>query len=250
MRLDWRLRPIRRAGLMLGKGAMPEQDEIEALIGAVARRDRRAFESLYAATSAKLYGVALRVLQQPGRGRRRAAGDVPAHLEQCRPLRADGAEPDDMAHHHRAEPRHRPDQGAAGRPTGRGGGGGAARPRARPEAAAIAAGEAARIVACLAELPADRAAAISGAYLTAPPTRSWRRASACRSTPCGPGSGGACPAEGVPRPMTEETRHSRRRRPAGRGIRAGPARRRRARRFEARLDRRRRAQGARRLLAG
>jgi RNA polymerase sigma-70 factor, ECF subfamily len=39
-------------------------DEIAALLAAVANRDSSAFEQLYAATSAKLYGVVLRILRR------------------------------------------------------------------------------------------------------------------------------------------------------------------------------------------
>jgi len=41
---------------------MTTTDDIEALIARVALGDRRAFSALYAATSAKLFGVALRIL--------------------------------------------------------------------------------------------------------------------------------------------------------------------------------------------
>jgi len=39
--------------------------ELVSLLAAVANRDETAFEKLYAATSAKLYGVVLRILRRP-----------------------------------------------------------------------------------------------------------------------------------------------------------------------------------------
>lgn len=42
----------------------PGQDALPALLAACARRDRAAFAALYRATSAKLYGVALRILRR------------------------------------------------------------------------------------------------------------------------------------------------------------------------------------------
>ena len=42
---------------------MTPQEEIEALIARVAMADRRAFKALYARTSAKLFGICLRVLR-------------------------------------------------------------------------------------------------------------------------------------------------------------------------------------------
>ena len=42
---------------------MVSSADISALIGRVALRDRTAFEQLYAATSAKLFGICLRVMK-------------------------------------------------------------------------------------------------------------------------------------------------------------------------------------------
>ena len=42
---------------------MTPQEEIEALIARVAMADRKAFRALYSRTSAKLFGIALRVLR-------------------------------------------------------------------------------------------------------------------------------------------------------------------------------------------
>lgn len=43
---------------------MPEANQLEALIAATARGDQQALAGLYAATSAKLFGVALRILRR------------------------------------------------------------------------------------------------------------------------------------------------------------------------------------------
>ncbi|PWK60493.1 sigma-70 family RNA polymerase sigma factor [Roseicyclus mahoneyensis] len=144
---------------------MSDRDHLETLIARVALRDREAFSALYRATSAKLFGICLRVLVDRARAeealqevyvkiwnradryrvtghspmtwlitvarnhaidRLRAAGPATAALEDVAPMAAPG-------------------------PT--------------PEASAIAASEARRITACLDELPADRADAVRGAYL-------------------------------------------------------------------------------------
>ena len=42
---------------------MPEREQIEAWIAQVALGDRAAFGALYAATSAKLYGLLIRILK-------------------------------------------------------------------------------------------------------------------------------------------------------------------------------------------
>src|SRR5215472_9603971 len=48
---------------MAGRGTY-NMDEIAALLAGIASRDSAAFERLYAATSAKLYGVVLRILRR------------------------------------------------------------------------------------------------------------------------------------------------------------------------------------------
>lgn len=144
---------------------MTATDEIESLIEAVAAGDRKAFQMLYAATSAKLYGVALRILHD-----RAEADDVLQEVflriwKNADRYVATGLSPMTwlitIARNlaiDRIRARRRPAEDvdvAAELPDGAPG----------PEAAVIAAGEAARISACLAELPAERAAAITGAYL-------------------------------------------------------------------------------------
>lgn len=54
---------VRTAGLLLGQPARSPVGTI-VLMRRVALRDRQAFSALYAATSAKLYGIILRILQR------------------------------------------------------------------------------------------------------------------------------------------------------------------------------------------
>jgi RNA polymerase sigma-70 factor (ECF subfamily) len=146
---------------------MTPQDELEALIARVAMGDRKAFRSLYARTSAKLFGVALRVSRERAvaeevlqevflkvwdhAGRYRSNGYSPmtwlititrnAAIDRLRRARAAGeqseiAETDSLF-----------DLGPG------------------PEAAAMASDEARVLNACLAELPAARAAMVRAAYL-------------------------------------------------------------------------------------
>jgi RNA polymerase sigma-70 factor, ECF subfamily len=144
---------------------MARTDDIEDLIARVALGERQAFSALYDSTSAKLFGVALRVLQD-----RASAEDVvqEAYMKIWRHAArysANGLSPmtwmititrntaidrlrqgrsavdlDDVA-----------EQLTAPGPT--------------PEQSAVAAGEARRITACLDALEQDRGAAVRGAYL-------------------------------------------------------------------------------------
>lgn len=141
------------------------RDEIERLIARTAMGDRSAFRALYEATSGKLFAVCLRVLRDNAEaedavqdvyvkvwqnaGRYQAGGLSPmtwlitiARNRAIDKLRARKAPADDVTE--------RVDIADAG-PT--------------PEGAAIAVSERSRIVACLGELPRDRAAAVRGAYL-------------------------------------------------------------------------------------
>ena len=139
--------------------------EIEHLIGRVALRDRAAFGALYDATSAKLFGICLRVLRDRGEaedalqdvyvrvwqnsGRYAADGRSPMSwlatiarnraIDRLRARRelGDGLDAAELV----------PDRG----PT--------------PESVALARSEVGRIGLCLGELPPDRAAAVRGAYL-------------------------------------------------------------------------------------
>jgi RNA polymerase sigma-70 factor (ECF subfamily) len=139
--------------------------EIEALIGRVGLKDRRAFDALYARVSAKLFGVALRILSNRAEAeevlqeafvkvwqnadRYAANGLSPMTwlitltrnqaIDRIRARKAPAVDIDDAL-----------DVSDAG-PT--------------PEQAAVAASERKQIDACLGELEADRAAAVRGAYL-------------------------------------------------------------------------------------
>jgi RNA polymerase sigma-70 factor (ECF subfamily) len=139
--------------------------DIDHLLSRVALGDRTAFSELYDATSAKLYGVALRVLNNPASAdevlqesymkvwryadRYASNGMSPmtwlitiARNTAIDRLRATRATEDIAASEARL---------AAPGPT--------------PEQSAIAGSETERILACLATLPDDRRAAINGAYL-------------------------------------------------------------------------------------
>ncbi|QPM89238.1 sigma-70 family RNA polymerase sigma factor [Pseudooceanicola algae] len=144
---------------------MATLDEIEQLIARTALADRAAFQNLYRLTSAKLFGIALRVLGTRSEaeeaiqetyikiwrnaGRYASGGYSPmtwlitiarnTAIDRLRARRAGGedmAEADDIAS-----------------------------PDPTPEAAAIASSERARLLGCLEELPDDRSAAVQGAYL-------------------------------------------------------------------------------------
>ncbi|XDA97501.1 sigma-70 family RNA polymerase sigma factor [Sulfitobacter sp. LCG007] len=143
-----------------------DRTQIEALIGRVAQRDRAAFDDLYKATSAKLFGIALRVL-----GDRSAAEDAIQDTyvkiwNNADRYAANGLSPmtwlitiarNTAIDRLRARKAGRTDmdhvQGelVAFGPT--------------PEQYAVAASEARRLVDCLDALPEDRGAAIRRAYL-------------------------------------------------------------------------------------
>ncbi len=144
---------------------MTDHSHLEELIARIALRDRAAFSALYRATSAKLFGICLRVLVDRAKAeealqevflkiwnradRYRVTGHSPmtwlitvARNHSIDRLRAEGPptlDLDDVAP--------------------------MAAPGPSPEASAIAAGEARRIGACLDELPEARANAVRGAYL-------------------------------------------------------------------------------------
>ena len=145
------------------------RDEVEALIARVALGDRAAFGRLYERTSAKLFGICLRVLDD-----RAAAEDALQEVyvkvwHGAGRYRANGLSPMTwliaVARHHAIDRR---------RARARAGAGGAASvedaavlaDRAPgPEAQAVMASEAGRILRCLGELDPARADAVRGAYL-------------------------------------------------------------------------------------
>ena len=149
---------------------MDAREEIEALIARCALGDRAAFGTLYDRTSAKLFGVALRVL-----GTRAEAEDALQDIfvkiwGNAGRYRANGLSPMTwlitIARNHAVDLRRR----RAG--TERHAGGDSPQAVAEvpdsapgPEAQAVAADERGRLVACLAELDSRRADAVRRAYL-------------------------------------------------------------------------------------
>ena len=144
---------------------MTTAKDIETLIQRVALHDRAAFEALYSATSAKLFGIILRVLKD------RAASeevlqDVFLRLWQggAETFATGKASPISWLAtiaRNRAIDRLRrikPSRPLEDAPE-------IADPAPGPEALAVASSERARIEACLNELKPDRASAVRGAYL-------------------------------------------------------------------------------------
>lgn len=150
---------------MARRDGQADIDQIEDLIARVALRDREAFDMLYDATSAKLFGVCLRVLKNRGEAedclqevylriwnkadRYAVTGHSPMTwlitiarniaIDRLRSRRQGELDMDEALD--------------------------IAEPSAGPEALAIARSEARRINACLDELPEDRAGAVRAAYL-------------------------------------------------------------------------------------
>jgi RNA polymerase sigma-70 factor (ECF subfamily) len=144
---------------------MTTRQDIEDMILRVALQDRSAFEALYSATSAKLFGIILRVLKD------RAAAEEVLQEVYLR-LWQGGAETFATG---KASPiswlatiarnrsidrlrKKRPSSPLEDAPE-------IAEPGLGPEGLAIAASERAQINGCLDELKPDRAAAVRGAYL-------------------------------------------------------------------------------------
>jgi len=147
------------------RGHLTDRTDIETLIARVALRDRAAFSALYDATSAKLFGVCLRVLGNRAEAED-ALQDVYVRLwqkaDRYRPV---GARPmtwliavarNLAIDRRRARRASTEDIEKVPEP---------AAPGLTPEAAAIATSEAGRIATCLAALEPARAEAIRGAYL-------------------------------------------------------------------------------------
>ncbi|MGI3170797.1 sigma-70 family RNA polymerase sigma factor [Pseudooceanicola sp. C21-150M6] len=144
---------------------MATRDDIEALIDRTARQDRAAFADLYRHTSAKLFGVCLRILKSEAEteeaiqeiyikiwrnaDRYRAGGFSPMTwlitiarnhaIDRLRSRRASGSGLDEAEEIVSEAP--------------------------GPEALAMATSDRARIVACFETLPPDRAEAVRRAYL-------------------------------------------------------------------------------------
>lgn len=144
---------------------MSEIHELEHLLSRIALGDRAAFRALFSATSAKLFGICLRVLRD-----RAEAEDALQEVYLKIWNKADryavtGHSPMTwlitVARNHSIDRlRVRRGEGDPLQPEAV-----FADPAAGPEARAIAAGEARRIGDCLGELDPDRAEAVRGAYL-------------------------------------------------------------------------------------
>lgn len=143
----------------------PDDDPVGALILRVARNDRAAFRELHASSSAKLFGIALRMLSHRGEAEdalQEVFVRVWSRAHRFDPARARGMTwliavmRNHCIDRLRARPDLVEDDAVLAQMPG---------PGVTPEAAAIAAGEARRIADCMARLDADRAAAVRGAYL-------------------------------------------------------------------------------------
>ena len=148
---------------------MPTRDEIETMLARIALGDRAAFAALYDATSAKLLGICLRVLQDRAQAED-ALQDVYVRIWHKADLyKANGLSPmtwlitvaRNLAIDRLRARRSRghgatSDDDAVAR---------LADPAPGPEARAQAASERAQLDRCLDELPAERAKAVRRAYL-------------------------------------------------------------------------------------
>jgi RNA polymerase sigma-70 factor (ECF subfamily) len=143
-----------------------DREEIENLIARVALKDRAAFEALYDRTSAKLFGVSLRVLSK-----RAAAEDAMQDTyvkiwNNADRYRANGLSPmtwlitiarNTAIDRLRARRKGHQDLDTPGLEL--------VAPGPSPEQEAIASSEASRLVGCLDALEPDKSAAVRGAYL-------------------------------------------------------------------------------------
>lgn len=145
---------------------MSRLEEIETLIARIATGDRRAFRDLYRHVSPKLFGICLRVLND-----RAEAEDALQEIfvkiwNGADRYRANGLSPMTwlitVARNHAIDRlrRRRIAQGDMDEAIE------LADPAPGPEAQVVAAGETARLTACLEELGGERADAVRGAYLT------------------------------------------------------------------------------------
>ncbi|WP_010142064.1 sigma-70 family RNA polymerase sigma factor [Oceanicola sp. S124] len=144
---------------------MATLEEIEELIAQVAEGDRAAFQRLYALTSGKLFGVALRILGSRAEAEEALQDSFVKIWRNAERYRATGFSPMtwlitvarntaiDRLRARRARNEHLSEAEEM------------ASPQPGPEAQAIASGERAQLLACLEELEIDRAEAVKGAYL-------------------------------------------------------------------------------------
>jgi RNA polymerase sigma-70 factor, ECF subfamily len=144
---------------------MTAQTDLEDLLARIVLKDRAAFRALFSATSAKLFGICLRVLNDRAEAEDALQEVFVKIWNRADRYKVTGHSPMTwlitIARNH-----------AIDRLRARKGGGDTAEPdlviadpAPGPEAQAIAAGEARRIADCLGELDQSRAAAVRGAYL-------------------------------------------------------------------------------------
>ena len=143
-----------------------DRTEIEALIAKVALGDRAAFEALYDATSAKLFGVCLRVLSKRAADEDAMQDTYVKIWNNADRYRANGLSPmtwlitiarNTAIDRLRARKAGHQDIDTPGLEL--------ASPGPSPEAMAVAGSEAQKLVHCLGTLEPDRADAVRGAYL-------------------------------------------------------------------------------------
>ncbi|MDF1854361.1 sigma-70 family RNA polymerase sigma factor [Pseudooceanicola sp.] len=144
---------------------MTTRDEIDALIARTALGDRAAFAALYQATSAKLFGICLRVLNSTAEAEDAVQEVYVKVWRNADRYQAGGYSP--MTWLITIARNHAIDRIRARRKSADGLDEAKDLPDAAPgpEALAVASDEAARLYACLAELPEDRCDAVRLAYL-------------------------------------------------------------------------------------
>ena len=144
---------------------MTTRDDIETFIARCALGDRKAFKSLYSATSAKLFGVTLRVLNDRGEAEDALQEIYVKVWNGAKRYQAGGASPMTwlitIARNHaidrlRARKRHDSDDDAMARLPD---------PTPGVENRLVAMGEAKRVVHCFGTLEDDKAEAVRRAYL-------------------------------------------------------------------------------------
>ena len=148
------------------QGRLMDREQIEMLIARVAMNDRAAFNALYDATSAKLFGVSLRVLSNRAAAEDAMQDSFVKIWKNASRYQSNGLSPmtwlitiarNTAIDRLRATRKGHVDIDTPGLELAASGAG--------PEQLAVARGEARRLVSCLDELAEDRGAAVRGAYL-------------------------------------------------------------------------------------
>ncbi|MBK0327305.1 sigma-70 family RNA polymerase sigma factor [Rhodobacteraceae bacterium F11138] len=147
---------------------MRTREEIEALLSQVALGDRQAFDSLYTAVSAKLFGVCLRVLKDRAQAEETLQDVFVRIWEKAGQYSVNGLSPMTWLitiARNLSIDRLRALRARAVDQTGADLADQIADPAPGPEARAVAAGQTSLLAACLDSLPDDRASAVRRAYL-------------------------------------------------------------------------------------